>query len=130
MDETGLIRPESRAKVEVLLREYDSLRGEVISRLNNRFNLLGYAGAILTYAVFQGGGITDWRLLCAAGAALALLLVWLWGAKKIRELSRRIAMIEKQVNTLLGDSLLAWESGQVAGGWFRNAWEAATARPQ
>lgn len=122
MDENGSLRPEAKAKVEVMLKEYDSLREEVISRLNNRFNLLGYSGAILTYAVFQGSGITDWRWLCAAGAALALVLVWLWGARKIRELSQRIAWIEKQVNSLYGDSLLAWETGQEEGIYFRNAW--------
>jgi hypothetical protein len=121
VDEWGLMRPEARAKVEVLLKEYDSLRQEVISRLNNRFNLLGYAGAILTYAVFQGGGVADWRWLCAAGAALALLLVWLWGAKKIRELSIRIATIEKKINSLAGDALLAWETGQRARRWLGNA---------
>jgi hypothetical protein len=115
------MRPESRAKVEILLKEYDSLRQEVISRLNNRFSLLGYAGAILTYAVFQGGGIADWRWLCAAGAALSLLLVWLWGAKKIRELSLRIATLEKKINHLSGDSLLAWETGQRARVWLGNA---------
>jgi hypothetical protein len=121
VDESGLMRPESKAKVEVLLKEYDSLRQEVISRLNNRFNLLGYAGAIFTYAVFQGAGVADWRWRCAAGAALTLLLVWLWGAKKIRELSLRIAAIEKKINNLSGDSLLAWETGQRARLWLGNA---------
>ena len=50
-----------------------------------------------------------------------------WGAKKIREISRRIAAIEQQVNGLSRDVLLAWESGQVAGRWFWNP--AAAAAP-
>jgi hypothetical protein len=55
--------------------------------------------------------------------------VWLWGAKKIREISRRIAAIEQQVNGLSRDVLLAWESGQVAGRWFWNP-AAAPAPPR
>ena len=70
MDGTGLMQPESKAKVDVLLKEYDSLRQEAIHRLNNRFHMLGYAGAIITYTAVQSEGVTDARLLCGVGAAL------------------------------------------------------------
>jgi hypothetical protein len=107
-----------RDKIDVLLQEYNALRAEIVARLKNRFMILGYVGAIVTYAVFQHEVPLEWRAGFAALAGLALLVTWLRGMQMIGRIARRIARIETRVNELAGEALLTWESSQVGRSWL------------
>jgi hypothetical protein len=48
MDVSGIVEPTEREKlqVQILLKEYDTLRQEIIGRINNRFALVGFGSGL------------------------------------------------------------------------------------
>lgn len=108
-----------RLAVEVLLREYDTLRTEILARVRNRFELLGFLAVVAT-VVASSDIDSNARVWVAGLAAATALTVWAWFAGGIKRCAKRILVIEERVNSLMeDDSLLAWETMQPRGSWWR-----------
>ncbi|MCK4625915.1 MAG: hypothetical protein KAV00_11435 [Phycisphaerae bacterium] len=97
----------SNPRIDILLKEYDSLRAEMISRCNNRFAMLGIIGGIIAF-ISAYPCLTTWVL--GGIAVLFLLCVWAYLGHLIYNCGIRVAAIERQINEIAGEKLLAWES--------------------
>lgn len=98
-------------KIEILMREYDTLRTETLERISSWFQICGGAGAAVVGILVIGA---------AYSAALAAVLLVIFPIPifvmfrnvdfDMRELGSRIREIENQVNQLAEEDLLAWEN--------------------
>jgi hypothetical protein len=96
-------------RIDILLKEYDTLRAEIISRSNNRFATIGLIIALGAFVLTrpEESAVSPFVL---AAPVLAILLVTLWRlGQLIKRCSLRIAEIEARINQLMGEELLAWE---------------------
>jgi hypothetical protein len=116
---------DKKSKINVLLAEYNTLRGEAIARSGHRFNLMAIGVAAATFFV---GSLLIWidrvraQPLPERGvSALLLATVFIGGAwffwyvsrKSWAELEKavnRVREIELQINELSGEDLLVWEN--------------------
>lgn len=105
-----------KLKVQVLLKEYDTLRQEILGRLNNRFALVSFGTGLSVFIASRTLSWRDW-ILVGVWLSLVLCLWWRIGVLMLR-CSSRIAEIEKRVNEIVGDRLLLWESS-LGGGWLK-----------
>ncbi len=99
-------------KTQVLLKEYDALRAQILQYMHQRFQMLTIAGALGAFALFTAKvstGVQQAALAVAAGVAIT---VWWTAGYGMALCGNRIAEIELQVNQLAGDGedLLAWEA--------------------
>lgn len=105
-----------KLQIQILLKEYDTLRQEIVGRINNRFSLVGFGSGLAVFLASQKP--THWGWLLIVSWLVALLLLWWRTAKLLRRCSVRIADLERQINRLAGAELLAWESHH-GGGWLK-----------
>ncbi|MFD7028757.1 hypothetical protein ACFWAR_12060 [Streptomyces sp. NPDC059917] len=133
---------EHEKTVEIIglrMKEYESLRSEVVQRIGARQQLAGYAGAATAIAATLGSGLGIWRI---AVVALVLLIAYLYlrdSNDGIQRLGKHLRSVEDDVNELArrvyGRDVLTWESGRQAerngekkfwkalgrfGGWHRD----------
>jgi hypothetical protein len=110
---------EQRHKVDILFKEYETLRQEVLARSGQRFALVTVAGGLMafllktedwpTFVVNKGWTQATLALLCAA----ALLVIWWRFQFLIERLGTGISRVEQRINALTGDAeLLRWEADQ------------------
>jgi hypothetical protein len=108
-------------RINILLKEYDSLRADIVLRTNNLFTLMGISGAALIGLLSLRLGYSLWPpLLTLAGVSL---LIWWVITQNIRRAASRLVSIEEHVNRLAGgEALLVWEThwGGAKIGWFRS----------
>lgn len=111
-----MMTDDERFKTDILLKEYDTLRSEIMSRTTSRFGILSIGGVLTTFIASQPRGHLTWIVtgLCV-GALLALW--WCYGVL-IDHCATRIREIEQKVNHLAGDDILLWESRSGTGGIF------------
>jgi hypothetical protein len=98
------------ARIEVVLHEYDALHNEIVSRMEARFQLVGFLAVAGT--ILSATGIAEssrWILIIVV---LAVLIgIWFAFGAYIRRCAVRLREIETWVNDQLGgDALLRWES--------------------
>ena len=98
--------------VNVLLREYDTLRAEILARVKSRFDMLIFTAPAATFIASQGQLSRNWRFAVVVGAAAFLLSLWFYFGSAINQCSVRIAEVEGMINELVGSPLLQWESRQ------------------
>lgn len=110
MTEGADISDDSKVRIEILLKEYDTLRQEIISRTNNRFAITGFFGAVALFAVTKEGLDAFWKCAISVASLVFLLALWLWIKFLIDLCAQRIAKIERRINELAGDTLLEWET--------------------
>ena len=104
--------------VEVVLHEYDSLREEVLSRMNSRFQLLGLVSIAATLLGVSGLS-SHWHwVLVIVIAALILLGLWLYFGFAIKRCAVRLRQIEEEVNGILDRQVLKWERRLPKGGFY------------
>jgi hypothetical protein len=96
---------------DILFREYDTLRAEMINHQANWYNLLIAFGALAAWVLSQNYRTKMLWLALAAGVFVIGCIVL---AKFARRLSIRIAEIEKEINDISGKTLLRWETSR---GW-------------
>jgi predicted lysophospholipase L1 biosynthesis ABC-type transport system permease subunit len=110
-----------KEKIAILLKEYDTLRAEIIARTTGSFQMIAVT-ALLTAAL-----MTSWSSrspdalfwICLLGVVLTAFAFVAVAHRNINRLARRIMKIEDYVNRLAGSEILAWESkwGGAARGW-------------
>ena len=124
-----------QSKIEVLLKEYDRLWDEMISRMNNRFAVIGYLGGLLAFIVYQTKNVAWpeamwplsllrlpkdilWPSALVVVGLFFLFVIWRRFGTLIKRLAWRVSQIEKQVNELIGEDVLVWETLQIKTGIF------------
>lgn len=106
---------DAKAKIDILLKEYDTLRTEILQRINSRFAIVGLLGALLAFVLSKFEWQPENLLLdlrwpiTVCGLALLLGTWWRFGII-IRGLAARVRSIETRVNKLAGEELLSWET--------------------
>ena len=105
----------NQEKIQVLLKEYDTLRAEMLQRFTQRFQFIMIIGVICGYAFFKED---SHQALIAKIALILVIIVWYWIGYLVATYSWRIAKIEKHVNKLAGEKLLQWETFQNKNGIF------------
>lgn len=117
---------EDKEKIDILLKEYDCLRQEILSRTNNRFLMMGLVATFLGFVLFTDNPVLEDHILglsirglLLAGGGLVLLTVWLWLGYLIGTLAMHVSFIEQRVNELAGEKLLEWETRYGWGRWGR-----------
>lgn len=100
------------------VKEYDTLRAEIIQRLGHRIAFLALTGAVGVYAFFRDNGLTLYQYFVIAVAVVFMSAVWLHLGNVIGRCSRRIAEIELQINAMAGEVLLRWEHEQLGSKTF------------
>jgi hypothetical protein len=106
--------------VQILLQEYNTIRQEVIHRINNFYQAMAFATVLLAWLLTQQpGGPRFW-----VGALVLVLLVGFFAFLILRDQQRmvlRLMQIESDVNALVGIEVLEWETYWGGGGrpgWF------------
>ncbi len=118
--------PEEKEKIDILLKEYETLRQEILFRTNNRFLMVGIVGAFLGYTLFTDNPVLKtyiWgiglRTFVLVGGAMALLVIWFRLGYSVATLAMHISAIEKKINDLVGEELLEWETRYGWGRWAK-----------
>lgn len=110
---------DDQTRITILFKEYDTLRSEISVRITSAFNLWNIAAAVIViWATLQAKSLGSWLVLIVAAGIL--VAVWVLNELAVRKCARRIAQIERQINSLAGEELLQWESrlGAVATGYL------------
>lgn len=116
-------------KITVILHEYDTLRDEIVQRINSIQQQINIAALVFFGALtfFVGGNIDSskaviiWAVL---GASIVVFAYAMWASyRDICRNAARIREIERDVNTRADEQLLQWEQywgGAAAGSvtWF------------
>ena len=107
-------------KIQILLAEYNTLRDEVISRVDTGYQIVAFVLAALTIVV---GVRFDWRMELSLLGTLSLLiwLIWLFAMRDLACLARRVIALEAEINKRSGEELLIYESR--LGGGARDFWD-------
>ena len=99
----------NKDEIDILLKEYDTLRSEIIARTSGGFQL----GAIVLAAItWMGSRPVDHapispRLVGALVAGIVALAFAYW--RDLYAASVRVAELEREINHLAGRPLLKWE---------------------
>ena len=117
---------EDKYKIDILLKEYETLRQEILSRANNRFLMLGMVGAFLGYVLLTDNPILrihiwgiSMRAFILVIGVIGLLAIWLLFGYFVGTAAKRISVIERKINQLAGEELLEWETRYGWGRWGR-----------
>ncbi|HZQ28048.1 MAG TPA: hypothetical protein VFA94_10160 [Acidimicrobiales bacterium] len=97
---------DQQLRVTVLMKEYDTLRAEILARIRSRFELLAVSFAALAVLV-KVQSASAWLIIGLVGGVAVLHTYFGWSIARI---SDRVAAIEDEVNGRLADELLRWES--------------------
>ncbi len=120
---------DTKTKVDVLLREYDTLRQEIVSRTNNRFAMAGLLVAVAAFVISQPELVASERWGIAIVAFFVSIGGWWTIGFLIRCCAARLMEIEQRVNALVGDELLVWETRNAKRWSARFMYPKSTARP-
>jgi hypothetical protein len=107
----------SKEAIDILLKEYDTLRAELIARHTGGFQLLALVlveiGACLGWIEKFGLHKSAWTLIAAF--AVVDLVMYSFLNIAIGNCCQRVQEIEKHINELAGIDLLCWEGRFGAG---------------
>ena len=129
MNATPSASTADQAKVQILLKEYDTLRAEIASRINQRFAIVGFVLAMVSFVGTKSDLAIPHRwVLGILGLAMSVVLWWRLG-HLMKRCSTRICAIERRVNQLMGDELLVWESQVSIRGLFHKLYRSSASAP-
>ena len=105
-----------KEKIQILVAEYNTLRAELVACGNKIYNMLAVGSAILTSQIVNFDKPYFWITI---GIGVFLIVVFaLLNVRDTRLLAARVKVLEREINTRTGESLLIWESQK---GLYRNA---------
>jgi hypothetical protein len=94
-------------KIEILFKEYDALRAEVLNRTNNLYQLIAVAVLILTWSLSQG---MSFELVLCVPIFAGIFMFLAWAAfRDIGISGTRLRELEDEINETAGSELLKWE---------------------
>ena len=98
-------------QVDILLKEYDTLRSEILLLTQHRFAFIGFVSVVMMYAFFKEDILVFYQFCLLALSGFILFFVWSFIGSKITKCSSHVAKIEQQINGLVAvDELLSWET--------------------
>jgi hypothetical protein len=97
-------------RIDILLKEYDTLRTEILQAIKMRFSFIGFFGVVSAYFIFNAEPFPYYKYLLLISGFLFLLALWMSFGRIITGCSKRIAEIEKMINNMAGKELLVWET--------------------
>jgi hypothetical protein len=105
-------------KIEILFKEYDTLRTEIIGRGNLVYQLIGGSGAILIWLISKPINATWFVSVAISLAAIGPFVRLLH--RDFTNLAERIRELESEINGISGEQLLKYETtyGAAATGRF------------
>ncbi|MFM9709083.1 hypothetical protein [Streptomyces galilaeus] len=106
--------PWQREVIDLMMKEYESLRAEVTQRINARQQAAGYAGAATAIIAAIGGDIGVWRWVIVFAVVLLVVLFLQDSNKAIQRIGLHLQKLERDVNDLAmeiyGREVLTWET--------------------
>ena len=115
---------ENKEKIDILLKEYDTLRQEILHRMNNRFLMLGITGSFLAFILLTDTSIINFsifgfpaRVVIFVFGLLALIFIWVWFGYLVGNIARQVSVLECRINEISGEDLLEWETRYGWGRW-------------
>ncbi|MFD0059542.1 hypothetical protein [Streptomyces sp. NPDC056690] len=102
--------------IELRMKEYESLRSEVVQRIGARQQLAGYAGAATAIAATLGSDLGWWRIVVVA-VVLGIAYFYLRDSNDgVQRIGKHLRLIEENINELsraaYGREVLSWESSR------------------
>ncbi|MGA1864924.1 MAG: hypothetical protein ACMUHX_07670 [bacterium] len=106
-----MIKPvDNKTMIDILLKEYDTLRSEILTRSTQRISFLGLFGATIGYFLFKYNDLMFIQEIGLIFGLVFLGLIWVQLGNIINRCSARITAIEKEINEISGRNLLKWET--------------------
>jgi hypothetical protein len=109
------VAADNRLRIDILFKEYETLRAEIISQIGHMYTLLTVGAATVV-------GVVAWfvtdatarRYMWFLPIVLGVLGVVFWGLYRfamhnVANAARHIQRLERRINALAGDDLLEWE---------------------
>ncbi len=99
--------------IQILFKEYDTLRSEIITRTNCGYQLLALGAGALAWLASRP---INQMLFVSLGVVLAAMVIFvgIWW-RDTYMCSCRVKEIERQINNLAGMELLKWETHWTGG---------------
>jgi len=111
---------DSKDAIEIMLKEYETLREEVLAAMSNRNSILSFGlaiiGAIFTASIAThtktGYSILASYLLILAVPAVTncVLFIWLGEYQRSQRAGKFLVGLEKRINAKAQEELLTWET--------------------
>ena len=96
-------------RIQILLREYDTLRTEILQRATHRFGFVSVIAVVFSYGVYHSPSLHLYQAVALGFALIIMACIWFQLGVLIARCSQRISEIETLVNTIAGHQLLSWE---------------------
>src|SRR5689334_15076040 len=109
-----------RDKIDILFKEYDTLRAQVVSLISTGAQIATVAVAAISWLSTRPHDRGFWSLTLIISGATCLFVLMLW--REMYFCSRRVAEIEREINGLAGATLLKWESQYSPGSFGAFGW--------
>ena len=106
-------------KIEILLKEYETLRTEILQRSGRRTAFVSLVGALGASAFFVENDFAAHQIIVLSVAAVFLLGVWWQLGNVMARCGTRVSEIEERVNAMAEDELLQWEHKERGSKLFR-----------
>lgn len=107
-------------KEEVLFKEYDTLRAEILTAMTNRNTILTFG--LATIGVLYTGAAALTRSSDYSNLTVLILtliaplictfisMIWLGEYERMRRASKFLINVERRINEMVGDRVLTWET--------------------
>jgi hypothetical protein len=104
--------------IEIALKEYETIRQEILTSMTNRVSILSFGvaaiGAIFTasIAVFTSYSVLSGLMLILAVPAINsfILFMWLGEYQRMQRAGKFLVGLESRINELASSQLLTWET--------------------
>jgi hypothetical protein len=94
-------------KVQILFKEYDALRAQILARTSNSYQLWAIGAAIITWLLSRPVNSMFWILLTPF---VVIFSLFSWTARRdINKAAERLRELEREINDLASADLLQWE---------------------
>jgi len=107
-----------KERIQILLAEYNSLRGEINARVSNAYQVSAITAGAIAWFLQQPIGP---KALAGAGIGVIGILISAWFIfRDCFKAGLRVQQLETEINRRAGEKLLVWENelgGLAAGYW-------------